>query len=294
MNHVDPKSLKTHPAAAAIPDLPPAQYAALKASIERKGILQPLLVDDAGRVIDGRHRLRAAVELGLEAVPVASIDGADAALIACEAAVARRNLTASGRVLILFTAHPDLQRGGADRRKGNLKRGASRPDVNSVTSGESKEFATFEALADRYGVPRQYFSVLAEIRAEADAEEWAVAVRSILENEASIPAVRAGLAGRRPTAGSKRTAPDYGHIAPKAITTLTNTFKGWSRIKWIRNEHRDMHREVVESFGAAMAIAPPEIRATVTRAVLAWPEHERADLLKELRAAGKRSGAFGG
>ena len=290
-NQADPKSLTVHPAAAAIPDLPPAQYAALKSSIERQGILQPLLVDDAGRVIDGRHRLRAAIELGLDVVPVATVAGDDAALIACDAAVTSRNLTTSGRVLILFLAHPDLQRGGVrETSKANLLRGSA-PNVNYSQSGKSKEFATFAAIAERYGVPREYFSTLAEILAKCrDEDDWRAAQRMILDDEISIPRVNAGIGGRRSTTGTKRSAPSYGPLAARALTTLTNSFRAWSRIEW----QPERRASLLERFDHALSVAPPEIRGRVTNWVLSWPAHEQAEILKELRAAAKKSGAFGG
>ncbi len=52
-----------------LPPLGPDAYAALKADIARHGVLVPVELDEAGRVLDGHHRLRAAQELGLAEVP---------------------------------------------------------------------------------------------------------------------------------------------------------------------------------------------------------------------------------
>lgn len=48
------------------PALPPAVEAALRSSIERFGVLVPVLKDQHGRILDGHHRDRIAVELGIE------------------------------------------------------------------------------------------------------------------------------------------------------------------------------------------------------------------------------------
>lgn len=50
---------------AQLPELRPADYEALKADIEERGLLVPILVDQNGDVVDGRHRRRACLELGL-------------------------------------------------------------------------------------------------------------------------------------------------------------------------------------------------------------------------------------
>jgi hypothetical protein len=48
------------------PALDPATEAALRSSITRWGVLQPVVKDQDGNIIDGHHRARIAVELGVE------------------------------------------------------------------------------------------------------------------------------------------------------------------------------------------------------------------------------------
>ena len=52
-----------------LPPLTADEYAALKADIAAHGVLVPVELDEAGQVLDGHHRLRAAAELGLAEVP---------------------------------------------------------------------------------------------------------------------------------------------------------------------------------------------------------------------------------
>lgn len=49
-----------------MPDLAPEQYDALKAEIETKGIVVPIVVDQHGRVLDGHNRKAIADELGID------------------------------------------------------------------------------------------------------------------------------------------------------------------------------------------------------------------------------------
>ena len=49
-----------------MPEMSAQEYEALKADIAANGLLESLWIDDAGNVIDGRHRLRVCGELGIE------------------------------------------------------------------------------------------------------------------------------------------------------------------------------------------------------------------------------------
>ena len=48
-----------------MPDMPPEQFEALKADIAERGVLVPIDVDEHGYILDGHHRYRACVELGI-------------------------------------------------------------------------------------------------------------------------------------------------------------------------------------------------------------------------------------
>lgn len=92
-------SLALSPLTALFPPMAGEQYAALKESIARHGLLEPLLVH-RGEVIDGRHRWQACQELDLE--PRVQVLPDDADPLACVLArnAARRDLSPSQRALI--------------------------------------------------------------------------------------------------------------------------------------------------------------------------------------------------
>ena len=52
-----------------MPDMPPEQFEALKADIAERGVLVPIDVDEHGYILDGHHRYRACVELGITEFP---------------------------------------------------------------------------------------------------------------------------------------------------------------------------------------------------------------------------------
>jgi ParB-like chromosome segregation protein Spo0J len=53
-----------------LPDLPPEQFAALKADIAERGVMVAVDVDENGQILDGHNRIRACRELGINDYPV--------------------------------------------------------------------------------------------------------------------------------------------------------------------------------------------------------------------------------
>jgi ParB-like chromosome segregation protein Spo0J len=48
-----------------LPDLPPAEYEALKTDIKENGVLVAVEVDEFGIILDGQNRARACRDLGI-------------------------------------------------------------------------------------------------------------------------------------------------------------------------------------------------------------------------------------
>lgn len=102
LRKADPKSLKPHPLAGLIPDMRPSEWRDFYNDIAMRGIKVPLEVLADGTVLDGRHRLRAAIELGMKEVPIidAPVDGDKPEVYMLKAAVLRRHLTDDQRAAI--------------------------------------------------------------------------------------------------------------------------------------------------------------------------------------------------
>ena len=57
------------------PDLPPEEYEVLKADVVIHGILNAVLQDEKGNILDGHQRERIAVELGITKYPITVMSG---------------------------------------------------------------------------------------------------------------------------------------------------------------------------------------------------------------------------
>ena len=93
------KDLEIDPLATLFPPMAEEEFARLKADIAARGQLEPIWTH-RGRVVDGRHRLRACRELGLEPV-VREYDGHGTVLDFVVAKnLHRRHLSANQRALV--------------------------------------------------------------------------------------------------------------------------------------------------------------------------------------------------
>lgn len=59
------KTIELHPLCLALPEMPENEYLDLRANIAQIGLLEPVVTLD-GMILDGRHRYRACVELGID------------------------------------------------------------------------------------------------------------------------------------------------------------------------------------------------------------------------------------
>jgi len=122
-----PKELRLHERAALVPSMSAPELAALLADIVRRGILTPLAITKDCVVLDGRHRLQVAFDLGLETVPVRVVDPEDEVDFMLSAALQRRQLTPSQRAALVLVLTDYLARKAAAlvRKNANLRKGRS-------------------------------------------------------------------------------------------------------------------------------------------------------------------------
>ena len=144
-------NLELHPLAEIIPPASPEDFAALVASIRTVGQLEPIRTWQ-GRVIDGRHRLKACEQLSIEPVlrevrPEEVDGGTDAALLGYVLAlnINRRHASTSQRALA--AARVVTSEHGGDRSKSQIgdltrERAAALFNVGARTIDQARQLIT--------------------------------------------------------------------------------------------------------------------------------------------------------
>ena len=128
------RDLQPHPQAARVPAMVADEYQAFLLDIAARGLHTPLELTPAGIVLDGHHRLKAAIELGVATVPVTIRQPEDELEYMLWAALRRRQLSPSQRAALAVeldqVRHAREQ--ARSRSQANLKHGASLPEVATL------------------------------------------------------------------------------------------------------------------------------------------------------------------
>jgi ParB-like chromosome segregation protein Spo0J len=85
-------TVNVHPAADEMPEIDETTFALFKADIAKHGVLVPIVIQH-GTLIDGRHRVRAARELGIPCPSIEAKDGIDAVELVASMNLHRRHLS---------------------------------------------------------------------------------------------------------------------------------------------------------------------------------------------------------
>jgi N6-adenosine-specific RNA methylase IME4 len=99
------------------------EWLSFLADVKERGVVTPLEITSEGVVLDGRHRLRAARELELAAVPVRVVEPEDEVSHMLLAALSRRQLTASQRAALALELdeHREQRERAKERQRANLR-----------------------------------------------------------------------------------------------------------------------------------------------------------------------------
>lgn len=144
---VPPSQLREHPEAHLIPAMRPSEWQDFYADIAFRGITVPLEILADGIVLDGRHRLKAALELALPTVPAvdAPLGSDDPTTYMIKAALLRRHLSDDQRAVIAAMWKAE------HREKPGPKKDAARRRA-AITSDSSP---TRAEARDRFNVSRR-------------------------------------------------------------------------------------------------------------------------------------------
>jgi len=177
--------MKIHPAAKAIPEMLPAEFSALKADIESRGLIVPIETYK-GQLLDGRHRFKACKELGIEpdAVEV-DLNDMSAAEYVWSMNGVRRNLTPGQRACVAVELLPELSKAAKERQR---EHGGTAPGQKKNTSGEnagSDSGDSRDQAAALVGVGANYVSAAKKLK-----DEEPEAFETVRDGSATIPQAR--------------------------------------------------------------------------------------------------------
>jgi len=216
--YVPPSSLKEHPEAWRIPEMSPDEWADFNESVRSRGaITDPVFALPDGRVFDGRHRLRAANENGLAALPVITwnISEDEALQRMCGSAILRRGLAAAQRLAVLLefrTLVDQLQKDARERQHLNLLQGARTPDVPELEQRETGGRVN-EQLAEMSGVGKSSVAYLKVVQRDEPELFNRVKAGDITINKAYAETKK-----RKQPADESRPAPKLPPETPKSAT----------------------------------------------------------------------------
>ena len=160
----DPATLRVHPVAKTLHDLADddARFLTIVVSMERTGFAadKPVTIDEQCRILDGRHRWRAAKRLQLQRIPCVVRSETEAATIILDSIACRKHYTKSA---VAFECYP-LVKGAHEearsRRLEMLRKGQQIPVVDGIGYG-----TTVNGLALQIGICRDLFMQASKVHA---------------------------------------------------------------------------------------------------------------------------------
>ncbi|MBI4024116.1 MAG: ParB N-terminal domain-containing protein [Verrucomicrobia bacterium] len=147
IEELDVRRLTIHPAALRLPmrSEDSDRSRALRESLREQGLLQPLDVDAAGRVLDGRERFRGARALGWKKISCRRVPPSRVAALLGQARLSSPQYSQGQRALFIVAQHWPIFADRKERRLINLKQSQT-PTANALGSAER---ATVAKLVQR-------------------------------------------------------------------------------------------------------------------------------------------------
>lgn len=152
-----------------VPEMTEVEYKDFLKSIEKDGVRQPIHILLDKTILDGRHRVRACKDLGIEEIQalVHNLDKDEAVAFVRDTAIERRNITVEQRVDIVLRSEElisELEKEAKSRMGGDKK---SEEYKKSPGSREPNGKRTNEAIADMAGTSKTSVVRMKKIKREA-------------------------------------------------------------------------------------------------------------------------------
>lgn len=164
----DPAELRghIHPALKSIPELAEdsQEFLAIAAGVGQVGVLNPLLVDEQGRILDDHSRtvLRCALRWQLREVPVQVLPDANAPMVIIHSLIHRRHLTKAACLYLTWNLYGPAVEKAVEQQRIRVAKGIKK--ANDLQDGLSPSYAkTKEELARELGCDPKMFDLCAKV-----------------------------------------------------------------------------------------------------------------------------------
>lgn len=158
--------LQSHPLAQLFPAMQGESYRDLLEDIRDHGVVEAIVLDDDGLIVDGHNRRNACEELGI-GCPVVTFSSLGHQMSVGEyiwsANIIRRHLTADQRAALVIEWENTIRGEASQRSRSNLKKGVSVPELVKTPSRETG--TTRSKLAAMAGVTENKIRDLQVIKA---------------------------------------------------------------------------------------------------------------------------------
>ena len=213
-------TLKIHPLAQCLPKMPDELFAAFKEDISGLGVLEPITLLD-GLILDGRHRYKACLELGIEC-PTRVVSDVSPHDLVRSMNLYRRHLDKSQMAMVAAALlEPYEKEARAELVKAGEKhgRGQEKPMANLPQAIVKKLPATDKAAKD-FGISGRSVRDAKVVTEEGTPEE----VQNVIDGGAAVSTTAREVRERRPDAPPKKKA--------KGKMNPTNENIGWAGHSW--------------------------------------------------------------
>ncbi|MDB6125475.1 MAG: hypothetical protein JWQ71_4468 [Pedosphaera sp.] len=258
----DPGKLSVHPLTKAMPEwgAEDERFLALVEDIRARGVDQPLLIDGEERIVDGRHRWRAALQVRLPEVACKVIDDAEIASAILHSLIQRRHFTKSALAYLAYPLLEEAHEEAVQRKLNSLKN-----SNKSSSSMESTTTKTVEEFARSFGFGRDLFYQARELheKFKKDPRLKYEYEAIILNGELGLGTFLASLVDSIATAVPRkpRFLSERFVLVESAFETLTKRFAYWEEFD------TDQRSELAPMIRRTVAKMPVDLRKEFQKAI---------------------------
>lgn len=257
------------------------EFRALVEDVRANGVMEPPKVTADGKIMDGRHRWRAAKEAGLETIRCVVRPDDEAMSVVVSSLAHRRHYTKAALAYVMWPVAAKYRDHGIRVRSGNLKTGNSKntnvlPKADGIGIQPGKGLSLLE-FADVIGVSTDTIQMAADLHARLE-----VSGDKVMRNGRTIRDVAEDMLfaqdkGFQPilamigfeTKGKSHAAQcasgvrsNYGSYISDAIEKATKHFSKWDTIA------AEDRQEVVDEITEFVSTWPKDVRSAVVEAAM--------------------------